>query len=83
MNIVLPPVPENLDHLGRFTIVTRTLDEIGQVVNVHRAPVAPCEWNGEAWVPTDIASLPEAVRAFATAVWTDATVERFKIAFSA
>lgn len=83
MSITLPPTPENPDPFGRFTIVTRTLSDDGQVINVHRAPVEPGAWADGEWVPTDIASLPETVRAYATAIWTEAAVDRFKVAFPA
>lgn len=82
MSITLPPVPENLDALGRFTIVTRTVNaETGEVVGVHRAPVAPGSWDDAGnWVPTVVADLPEGVQAFAQALWTDGAVARFKAA---
>lgn len=82
MSITLPPVPENLDALGRFTIVTRTVNaETGEVVGVHRAPVAPGSWDDAGnWVPTVVADLPEGVQAFAQALWTDGAIARFQAA---
>ena len=83
MSITLPPTPENPDTFGRFTIITRTLNDDGVVINVHRVPVEPGAWADGAWVPTKIATLPATVRAYATAIWTEAAIDRFKAAFPA
>lgn len=83
MSITLPPTPENHDPFGRFYMVTRTLSDDGQIINVHREPVEPGAWADGAWVPAVVADLPETVQAYATAIWTEAAVERFKAAFPA
>lgn len=81
MSTTLPAVPENPDQFGRFTVVTREMAEDGTITGVHRQPVAPGSFVDGVWSPTDAAALPESVRAFATGLWTDATIARFRAAF--
>lgn len=75
--------PENVDQYGRFTIVTRTIDNTGAVTNVSRVPIAPGTWSAGVWSATSMAGQNAVISAFASQVWTSDAVAAFKAAFPA
>ena len=73
---------EVLEH-GSLQVRTKTTvleDSVELSSSFHRHVVAPCSYNGSAWVDTDTSAMSARVQALATATWTDATVAAYKSA---
>lgn len=73
--------PEGIDQYGRFTIVRRTMNDDGLVIDVHRQQVQPGSWNNGSWVDTDTTSFGAVVQAFVAEHWTADVITAYKAAF--